>query len=170
MASADSLKKTLSSLKGHRSRYQKRFDENLKYSDIKRTEQLKTLLLEQNDKVIVHLEKMLDAVEDEQVQAFVGTQMDEADSMDKEINEMFVVYCQRINESVAQIDPTNEEDGHEIATHVRPNAHPKNIHKKPPEMDGDISLKDFEIWKRKFLDYLVISLDHLVQSYHLMHL
>ena len=33
----------------------------------------------------------------------------------------------------------------------------KNVHKKPIEMQSDISLKDFEIWKRKFKDYLVLT-------------
>ena len=61
MTTIDSLKKTLSSLKGHRSRHQTRFDKNLQYSDMRRTEQLKIALLEQNDKIIAHLEKMGEA-------------------------------------------------------------------------------------------------------------
>ena len=64
MATIDSLKKTLSCLKGHRRRYEKRYEDVLKYSDVARTEKLKTLVVEQNDKVIAHLEKMLDVVEE----------------------------------------------------------------------------------------------------------
>ena len=44
-----------------------------------------------------------------------------------------------------------------MATNVRPNVHLKNRHKKPVELESDISLKDFEIWKRKFSDYLVLT-------------
>ena len=61
MEEIEKLKKTLSSLKGHRSRHKARFDKNLQYSDIRRTEQSKIALLEQNDKVISHLKKMGDA-------------------------------------------------------------------------------------------------------------
>ena len=44
-----------------------------------------------------------------------------------------------------------------MAINVRPKAHLKNVHKKPVEMESDISLKDFEIWRRKFSDYLVLT-------------
>ena len=71
MADMDSLKKTHSSLRGHRKRYENRFEDDLKYSDTARTEKLKTLVLEQNDKIIAHLEKMLDAAESDQDQAYV---------------------------------------------------------------------------------------------------
>ena len=77
----DSLKKTLSSLREHRKRYENRFEEDLKYSDTARTEKLKALVLEQNDKVIAQLEKMLDAVENDQDQAYIVAQMDDADNI-----------------------------------------------------------------------------------------
>ena len=44
-----------------------------------------------------------------------------------------------------------------MAIHVRPKAHLKNVHKKPVELESDISLKDFKIWRRKFSDYLDIT-------------
>ena len=75
----DSLQKTLNSLRGHRKRYVNRCEDDLNYSDTARTEKLKTLVLEQNDKVIAQLEKMLDAVEDDADQAYVVGQMDDAD-------------------------------------------------------------------------------------------
>ena len=79
---------------------------------------------------------------------------------------MFVAYCQRIQENLAQVNQTNRSEDHdgevegnpdETATNARPKAHLKNVHKKPIEMQSDISLKDFEIWKRKFADYLVLT-------------
>mgnify|MGYP000913272876 CR=1 FL=1 len=62
MATIDLLKKSLISLKGHRRRYEKMYEEVLKYPDIARTEKLKTLVLEQNEKVISQLEKVLERV------------------------------------------------------------------------------------------------------------
>ena len=44
-----------------------------------------------------------------------------------------------------------------MAINVRPKAHLKNVHKKPVELESDISLKDFETWRRKFTDYLVLT-------------
>ena len=161
MEEIEKLKKTLSSLKGHRSRHRTRFDKNLQYSDIKRTEQLKIALLEQNDKVISHLEKMVDADQGEIFQAAVSKELTEAMAIDEDVNEAFVVYCQRINENLAQGHPRNRTDNNEeevetnpsgMATNVRPKAHLKNVHKKPAEMESDISLKDFEIWIRNFSD------------------
>ena len=166
MATIDSLKKTLSCLKGHRRRYEKRYEDVLKYSDVARTEKLKTLVLEQNDKVIAHLEKMLDGVEDDQVDAYIGAQMEDAEGVEKQITEMFVAYCQRIQENLAQVNQTNRAEDHDVevegnqdetTTNARPKNHLKNVHKKPIEMQSDISLKDFEIWKRKFKDYLVLT-------------
>ena len=72
MEEIEKLKKTLSSLTENRSRHITRFDKNLQYSDIKRTEQLKIVLLEQNDKVISHLEKMGEADQSESLQAAVS--------------------------------------------------------------------------------------------------
>ena len=137
MATIDSLKKTLSSLKGHRRRYEKRYEDVLKYSDVARTKKLKTLVLEQNDKVIAHLEKMLDGVEDDQVEAYIGAQMEDAEGVEKQITEMFVAYCQRIQENLAQANQTNgaDHDGEadsnleETATNVRTKNHLKNVHK-----------------------------------------
>ena len=77
MTTIDSLKKTLSSLKGHRSRHKTRFDKNLQYSDMRRTEQLKIALLEQNGKVIAHLEKMDEVEENESLQATVYKELAE---------------------------------------------------------------------------------------------
>ena len=31
------------------------------------------------------------------------------------------------------------------------------MHKKPPELDGDVDLKGFEAWQRKYMDYYVLS-------------
>ena len=101
MADMDSLKKTHSSLRGHRKRYENRFEDDLKYSDTARTEKLKTLVLEQNDKIIAHLEKMLDAAESDQDQAYVVAQMEDAEKGEKKIKETFVTYCQRIQEILA---------------------------------------------------------------------
>ena len=166
MATMDSLKKTLSCLKGHRRRYEKRYEDVLKYSDVARTEKLKTLVLEQNDKVIAHLEKMLDVVEDDQVDAYITAQMEDAEGVEKQITETFVMYCQRIQENVAQGNQTNraeDNDGEiegnpeETAINARPKVHLKNVHKKPVELESDISLKDFETWRRKFSDYLVLT-------------
>ena len=166
METIDSLKKTLSCLKGHRRRYEKRYEDVLKYSDVARTEKLKRLVLEQNDKVIAHLEKMLDGVEDDQVEAYIGAQMEDAEGIEKQITEMFVAYCQRIQENLAQVNQTNIAEDHDAevegnqyktATNARPKAHLKNAHKKPIEMQSDIIPKDFEIWKRKFKDYLVLT-------------
>ena len=114
MATIDSLKKTLSCLKGHRRRYEKRYEDVLKYSDVARTEKLKTLVLEQNDKVIAHLEKMLDGVEDDQVDAYIGAQMEDAEGVEKQITEMFAAYCQRIQENLAQVNQTNRAEDHDV--------------------------------------------------------
>ena len=54
-------------------------------------------------------------------------------------------------------DGGTEGNLEETAINVRPKAHVNNVHKKPVEMESDISLKDFEIWKRKFSDYLVLT-------------
>ena len=91
MATIDSLKKTLSCLKGHRRSYEKRYEDVLKYSDVARTEKLKTLVLEQNDKIIANLKKMLDVVEDYQVDAYIAAQMEDAEGVEKKITEMFVM-------------------------------------------------------------------------------
>ena len=93
MTNIDSLKKTLSSLKGHRSHHKTRFEQNLQYSDMRRTEQLKIALLEQNDKVISHLEKMGEADESESLQAAVSKELADAMAIDEAVNEEFVVYC-----------------------------------------------------------------------------
>ena len=85
MATMDSLKKTLSALRGHRKRYENRFEDDLIYSDTARTERLKTLVPEQNDKVIAQLEKMLDAIEDDPDQAYVVAQMDEAEKFERQM-------------------------------------------------------------------------------------
>ena len=95
----DSLKKTLSSLRGHRKRYEHRFEDDLKNSDTGRTEKLKTFVLEQNDKVIAQLEKMLDAIENDQDQAYAIAQMDGAENIERKIKETFVTYCQKIQEN-----------------------------------------------------------------------
>lgn len=166
MATMDSLKKTLSYLRGRRKRYENRFEDDLKYSDTARKEKLKPLVLEQNDKVIALLEKMLDAVEDDADQAYVVTQMDDAEKFERKIKETFVAYCKRIQENLArgnQINRANDDDGgiegnlEETAINVRTKSHVNNVHKKPVEMESDISLKDFEILKRKFSDYLVLT-------------
>ena len=68
MEEIEKFRKTLSSLKGHCSRHRARFDKNLQYSDIRRTEQQKIALLEQNDKVISHLEKMGEGDQSESLQ------------------------------------------------------------------------------------------------------
>ena len=107
MATMDSLKKTLSSLRGHRKMYENRFEDDLKYSDTARTEKLKTLVLEQNDKVIAHIKKMLDAVEDDQAQAYIVAQMDDAENIERKIKETYVTYCQRILEGLAQSNQRN---------------------------------------------------------------
>ena len=85
METMDSLKKTLSSLRGHRKRYVNRVEDDLNYSDTARTEKLKTLVLEQNDKVIAQLEKMLDAVDDDADQAYVVAQMEDAEKFERKI-------------------------------------------------------------------------------------
>ena len=54
-------------------------------------------MLEQNDKVIAHLEKMLDSVEDDQVETYIAAKMEDAEGVEKQITEMFVMYCQIIN-------------------------------------------------------------------------
>ena len=41
-----------------------------------------------------------------------------------------------------------------MATNARPKAHVKNVRKKTVEMESEINLKDFEMWKLKFSDYL----------------
>ena len=110
MEEIEKLKKTFSGLKGHRSRHRTRFDKNLQYSDIKRTEQLKIALLEQNDKVISHLEKMGEADQGESLQAAVSKELAEAMAIDEDVNETFVMYCQRINESLAQSNQKSGED------------------------------------------------------------
>ena len=63
----------------------------------------------------------------------------------------FIVWVKRTNGDEIE---TNQ-DG--ISINVRANAHLKYIHKKLTEMEAIISLKDFEIWKRKFSDYLVLA-------------
>ena len=87
----EKLKNTLASLKWHMSRQKSRFDKNLQYSDIRRTEQLKIALLEQNDKVISHLEKMGEADENESLQAAVSKELADAMAIDEAVNEEFVV-------------------------------------------------------------------------------
>ena len=34
---------------------------------------------------------------------------------------------------------------------------PKNAYRKPAELERDCSLKDYEVWKRKYLDYSVLT-------------
>ena len=154
MEEIEKLKKTLATLKRPRTRQKSRFDKNLQYSDIRRTEQLKIALLEQNDKVVSHLEKMSDAGQDESLQAAVSKELAEAMAIDEDVNEAFAVYCQRINGNLAQgyqrnRTYNNEEEvkknPDELAINVRPKAHLKNVHKKPVEMESDRSPKDFDI-------------------------
>ena len=106
---------------------------------------------------------MLDVVEYEQLDACIAAQMEDAEGVEKQITEMFAAYCQRIQENLAQVNQTNRAEDHdeevegnpdETATNARTRPHLKNVHKKPIEMQSDISLKEFEIWKRKFSDYL----------------
>ena len=100
MDTMDSLKRTLSSLRGHRKRYVDRFEDDLNYPNMARTEKLETLVLEQNDKVIAQLEKMMDAGGDDADQTYVVAQMEEAEEFERKIKERFAAYCQRIRESV----------------------------------------------------------------------
>ena len=159
-------KKSLTCLKGHRRTYEKRYEDVLKYSDVARTEKLKTLVLEQNDKVIAHFKKMLDVVEDDQVNAYITAQMEDAQGVEKQITEIFSMYCQSIQDNVAQgiqIKRAEDNDGKiegnldETAINVRPKVHLKNVHKKAVILESDISLKDFETWRRKISDYLVLT-------------
>ena len=89
MEEIEKLKKTLATLKGHRTRQRSRFDKNLQYSDIRRTEQLKIALLEQNDKVISHLEKMGNVGQDESLQVAVSKELEEARAIDEDVSETF---------------------------------------------------------------------------------
>ena len=100
MATMDALKNTLSCLRGHRKRYENRFEDDLNYSDTAHTEKQTMLVLEQNDKVIAQLEKMLDAVEDVADQSYVVPQMEDAEKFERTIKETFVAYCQRFEESL----------------------------------------------------------------------
>ena len=127
-------------------------------------EQLKIALLEKNDKVISHLEKMGEADESESLQAAVSKELSDAMAIDEAVNEEFVVYCQRTQKNLAEGHQRNEVNGNdeeietglvEMATNAPSKAHMKNVHKKPIKMQSDISLKDFKIWKRKFSDYLI---------------
>ena len=68
---------------------------------------------------------------------------------------MFVTCCQRIQDNLCegnQINRANDNAGEtegnsdETAVNITPNAHVKNVHKKPVDMESDTSLQDFEIW------------------------
>ena len=48
------------------------------------------------------------------------------------------------------------EDGRSNRGQTSPKP-PKNNHQKPPEIAGDCSPKDFEAWKRKVVDYFILS-------------
>ena len=86
---------------------------------MRRTEQLKIALLEQNDKIIAHLEKMGEAGEDESLHVAVSKELAEAMAMDKAVNEEFVVYCQRIQENLAQVNQiTRAEYDREVEGNV----------------------------------------------------
>ena len=78
----------------------------------------------------------------------------------------------KFSEYMRRVRETNTEDanvldgpiGNQRVNNTSPN---KSMMKKPPELEGDVSLKDFEVWKRKFMDYVVLSemdkCDHDVQ-------
>ena len=92
--------------------------------------------------------------------------MADTQKFEGKIKETFVTYCQRIQENLAQgnqINRANDNDGEiegnpeETAINVRPKAYVMNVLKKPVEIESDISLKNFEIWKRKFSDYQVLT-------------
>ena len=135
--------KKLSSLKGHRYRHRARFDKNLQYSDIKRTEQMKIVLLEQNDEVISPLDMMGDSNQYKNLQAAVFNELAEATAIGEDVNEAFVVYCQRIQENLAQGNQRSGNiNGEEIETspdempiNARQKAHLRNAYKKPAKME-----------------------------------
>ena len=77
-------------------KYEKKFEDDLKYLGTACTEKLNTFVLEQNDNVITHREKMLDPDEDDQVQAYIASQTDDAENIKKKSKETFVMYSQRI--------------------------------------------------------------------------
>ena len=88
---------------------------------------------------------MADAGQGESFQATVSKELTEAISIDEDFNETCIMYCQWTNETVAQGNQRSGEDTNgkeietnqgEIATNVRPNAHLKNVHKKPAEMES----------------------------------
>ena len=53
---------------------------------------------------------MLDAVETDQVDAYIAAQMEDAEGVEKQITEMFVAYCQRIQENLAQVNQINRAE------------------------------------------------------------
>ena len=75
--------------------------------------QLTIALLEQKDKIIAHLEKMGEAGENESLQAAVSKELAEAMAIEEAVNEEFVVYCQRIQENLAQANLTNRAEDHD---------------------------------------------------------
>ena len=62
-----------------------------------------------------------------------------------------------------QIDRAGDDGGEiednleKMAINDSPKAHLKHVHKKPIEIESDISLGDFEIWEQKFSDYIVLT-------------
>lgn len=57
----------------------------------------------------------------------------------------------------ADNDGVIERNPDETTINIRSKSHLKNVHKKPIEMESDLSLRDFEIRKLKFPDFLVLT-------------
>lgn len=110
----------------------------MQYSDIKQAEQLKIALLEQNGKVISHLEKTFDAYQGECFLTVVPKSWLKQLLLmfDEDAKKISIMCCQRIKKRMVQSNKKNEEAPNEDQTvNYWPNAYSKNVHKKLVEID-----------------------------------
>ena len=77
------------------------------------------------------------------------------DKVQTYVNEQFVIFQQRNLEDSREAQGNGDkehEHRNEEATSRTLKGHVKNMHKKPPKLDGDVDLKGFEAWQRKYMD------------------
>ena len=114
-------------------------------------------------KVENHLHKMNEkAGIAQQGQDYMAKELDDVDIAQNNVNEQFVAYQQRNFENSREAqgngDGVHDQRNEGATLRIPGNANTtKYAHKKPPELDGDVNLKGFDAWQRKYVDYYVLS-------------
>ena len=162
MTAIQEAKATLARLKGHVTRATKAFEKEILEHDVAGVAKAKANVFHRLEKLEEHvmiMEELKDMNVDLIQNEYAGIEAVQ-DKTRKEFSE-YMNQVSGTNNEGANVD---EPIGNQRVNNTSPN---KSMIKKPPELEGDVSLKDFEAWRRKFIDYVVLSemdkCDHDVQ-------